>query len=132
MKYCIDTNILVEMSRGNQKIKTQLEIYNPEKICINPIIILELSKGAYLSNRQKEALEFIEELSKEIDLLSFTEETYKIYGKKYAELKKQGKQTQEFDLIIASICITHDATLITLNGKDFKNIEGLRLIELQI
>ena len=131
MLYCVDTNVLIEISRGNPKIKSQLEKYNSEDMCINPISILELSKGAYLSNKQKESLEFIEEITKELDLLDFTKETYKIYGKKYAELKKQGKQTQEFDLIIASICLTHNTSLISLNGKDFRNIEGLKLIELQ-
>ncbi len=131
MRYCIDTNILIEISKGNQRIRSQLEDYNPEKMCINPIIILELTKGAYLSSKEKETTDFIEGITKDLEILNFTEETYKIYGKKFAELKKKGKQTQEFDLIIASICITHETPLITLNGKDFRNIEGLKLIELQ-
>ena len=130
MYYCIDTNIIIEISRGNHNIKSQLEIYDLKKMCINPIIILELSKGAYLSNKPKETLQFIKELTKELNVLPFTEQTYNIYGEKYAELKRKGKQTPEFDLIIASICITHNASLITLNGKDFKGIKELNVIEL--
>ncbi len=46
-----------------------------------------------------------------------------------AELQKKGQKTQEIDLLIGSIVLANDFTLITKNKKDFQNISRIKLIE---
>jgi tRNA(fMet)-specific endonuclease VapC len=41
--------------------------------------------------------------------------------------KKQKIKIKQSDLIIACICLAHDATLVTRNVKDFKNVPGLKI-----
>ena len=49
------------------------------------------------------------------------------FGRLKAQLKKVGKPPPGFDLMIASVALAHDLTLVTHNTRDFQNIPGLRL-----
>ncbi len=124
--YCPDTNILISFFRGDQETVNRMNLIEQQTISTSPIILAELYKGAYAASRQVEALTEIEEFLVRAEVLEFDEHAARIFGQRYNELKKLGKQTQELDLMIASICIAHNAKLITRNGKDFKNIRGLQ------
>ncbi len=131
MLYCLDTNIVIDLLRGDKRLQATIESCIREKIgfCMTPIALAELFKGAYLAARQKDALRLVEDFVHSVELLNFTEQACKLFGYFHAELRKQGKQTQDADLMIGSIALAHDAALVTRNGKDFKNIAGLKIIE---
>jgi len=134
MRYCLDTNVIIDILNNEQKVIDKLKnLQETEKIdaTINPIILAELYKGAFLSNKHEENVRIIKEFTENVEFLEFNKKASFIYGKKFAELKKKGKITQECDLMIASICIANNQTLITLNEKDFKNIEGLNMLSLK-
>ncbi len=126
MRYCIDTNIIIDFFRGDHTIQSKMQ---GNKFCINVLILCELYKGAYLAAHPKEALSFVEEFAQSVEILDFNTESCEIFGELHAGLTKKGKQTQEIDLMIASIAIAHRVPLITRNKKDFVNIPGLDLIE---
>jgi tRNA(fMet)-specific endonuclease VapC len=42
-------------------------------------------------------------------------------------LLRQGIRVSPVDLMIASVALVHDLTLVTHNTRDFQNIPGLRL-----
>lgn len=128
MRHCLDTNIIIDVLRGDESLRSKIASLAPEHLCVTPLILAELFKGAYLAERQAEALKLVEEFTHSMDALEFTEQACKIYGQRYAELAKQGKLAQEFDLMIASIAIAHNAALITRNSKDFVNIKGLKVV----
>jgi len=119
---CLDTNIIIDLFRGKLSLKNSQEEY-----AITPIIACELYKGAYPEVRKHEAAQ-IDELLSYTTFLEFNAEACKIFGELYAELCKKGKQTSDADLMIASICKSHDVTLVTSNKKDFENIPGLKLL----
>ncbi len=129
MLYTLDTNIIIDIIRGNKEIFNKLKEINPEHLCVNPIILCELFKGAYKSNNPEASIILFEEIVKGLEIIEFNNETYHIYGKYFSELKRLGKPIQEYDLLIASLTIAHNTTLITKNIKDFKNIKGLKVIE---
>ena len=128
MLYCLDTNIIVDFFQNEKAIVQKMSELEQQQVTIvcTPIILCELYKGAYLGSRQKERLDLVEAFLKRARILEFTKYAADIFGQRYAELKKQGKQTQEFDLMIASICVAHNAILITRNESDFKNIKNLK------
>ncbi len=131
MLYCLDSSVIIDILRGDASLLAKLEALSSRQsqICITPIVLAELFKGAYLAERQKEALQLVEDFVHSVALLEFNEESAKSFGQKYAELQKQGKQTQEADLMIACIALVHEAIVVTRNKKDFVNISGLKLIE---
>lgn len=131
MLYCLDSNIVIEIYRGmNREIGEKLKNLQEQnvRISINAIIAAELFKGAYLTPEKKEALAFVEKFTPSVELLEFTEQAARVYGQQFAELKKIGKQTQDFDLMIASICIANNAILVTRNENHFANIKELKFV----
>jgi len=128
MLYCLDTNVVISFFRKDIETLQKMKELGQKQvtIAINPIVLCELFRGVHLAQEQKNASELLERFLKSVAIMEFTEEAARTYGKLYAELKKSGKQTQEFDLIIASICIAHNAILVTRNNKDFANINDLK------
>ena len=131
MLYTLDTNIIIDFFHNDeitvQKIKELEE--QQVSLSISIITLCELYKGIYLCKKQELSLNALTILRQRIETLGVTEESAKIYGQKYAELKAQGKPTQDFDLIIASTCMANNAVLVTQNAKDFVNIRGLKAVE---
>ena len=132
MIYCIDTNIIVDIFRGNKDLLNEIENITERKdnFSITVLNLAELFKGAYLSAKKEENLSLIEEFIKNVEILNFNKESSKIYGEIFSELQKKGKQSEEIDLLIASIVLAYDAYLITKNKKHFENISKLKIINI--
>ena len=130
MLYCLDTNIVIDLFRNDPSVKRKLEEIEQQQvhISISPIVLCELWQGVYLAPKQRNPTELIKAFLEDVEIIDFTKDAAEIYGKQYAQLKIAGKQTQEFDLMIASICIAHNAILITRNHKDFANIKDLKMV----
>jgi predicted nucleic acid-binding protein len=128
MLYCLDTNIVIDFFRNDEKIRKKMQERELQNIqlSVTPIVLCELWQGAYLAPKQKNPTDLIVTFLHSADIINFTEEACRIFGEQYALLQKGGRQTQESDLMIAAICIAHDAILITRNENDFKNIKGLK------
>ncbi len=130
MFYCLDTNIIIDFFYNEKEVVERIQELEQQQvqITITPINLCELYRGAYLAPRPKQALERIASFLERVKILEFTEDAALFYGLKYAELKMKGKQTQEFDLLIASVTLAHNAILVTRNHKDFTNIKELKFV----
>ncbi len=130
MLYCLDTNIVINFFRKDTETLKKMKDLEEKQVtvAINPVVLCELFRGVHLAQEQKNASELVDKFLKSVGVMEFTEAAARTYGKLYAELKIAGKQTQEFDLMIASICIAHNAILITRNHKDFANIKDLKIV----
>lgn len=123
--YCLDTNVIIDIFRGNEEIKSKLESLKIDQkgIFVTPISLFELYKGAYLSSKVNEALRLITEFIKTVEILNIDEFACEEFGKEYARLKGVGKIPNETDLMIAAIVKANDLVLITKDKKDFENID---------
>ena len=54
--YCLDTNVIIDIFRGDEKIISKIEKYWNEKIFITSITLCELYKGVYGNKKIKEKL----------------------------------------------------------------------------
>lgn len=121
--YCLDTSIIINFLRGDNfiigKVKELTEIGD---IYITPITLCELFKGIYLSSKSKQELEILDSFISSVFLLDFDKESCKEFGKEHAILKKIGKVTNEFDLMIACIAKKNNLILVTQDKKHFKDM----------
>lgn len=131
MIYCLDTNIIIDFFHNEYIAVQKMQELEQQQVTMvmTPITLCELYRGIYLSKQQEESLNAVLALRQRVQILEFTIEAAKIYGQNYAELKAKGKPTQEFDLMIASICIAHNAILVTRNAKDFAHIKELKVVQ---
>ena len=120
--YCIDTNILIDILRGDEKLALKLQNLHPFRLCISFISLCELYKGAYAYHDSVIKVSDVKNFASSFYFLALDEKICEEFGKMYSELKKKGKMIEESDLLIASAVKVNDLTLIT-RDKDFKNMD---------
>lgn len=125
--YCFDTSVLIDIFNGREQIKKKLEEVSHHILCINPITLCELYKGAAHSAATPRRLAFLESLQEQTEFLEFTELACQIYGDDYLKLKRAGTMVKDPDLMIAAICKAHNKILIMTDKRDFNRIPGLQL-----
>ena len=123
--YCLDTNVIVDILRGDLSLKAKVENLNSE-LFITPITLCELFQGAYGHVNSEEKIRGLEIFLLSCNLLEFDAFSCKEFGNLYSKLKKSGKLIDEFDLIIAAIVKSNDLILVTRDRKDFVNT-GIKL-----
>lgn len=83
--------------------------------------------GAYNSAKINQNLKVIEPFLDSFKVLEFTQISSLIFAKEKARLKKNGNIIADMDLMIASIAIENDCTLISNNIKHFDRVQNLEL-----
>jgi tRNA(fMet)-specific endonuclease VapC len=96
-------------------------------IAISSISLAELYAGAYKRAQPARFLALIADLLQDVAVLNFDSACAEQFGKTRGVLLQQGIQVATADLMIASVALVHNLTLVTHNTADFQNIPGLRL-----
>ena len=120
-----DTNILIEIYRDNAKIIEAVKQIGQENIAVSDVTCAELLYGA----RNKKELQTIRKDLNKLTVLPIQSSVSKLAVKlveKYALSHKLSLP----DALIASTAITHKIKLYTLNIKDFKFLEDMKLVNL--
>lgn len=127
--YCFDTNIVIDMFRGDRALKARIEAVQHlgVEVSVTTLTLCELFKGAYAAQRQEDALKLVRGFVETVRILEQTSAGCEFFGKDYAALKKSGKLTQEIDLMIGCIAKSNGKILVTRNDKHFKNIPDIRI-----
>jgi len=126
-KYLIDSDILIYFLKGKQEVVQKLSQIPIDDLYISRINYTELIYGAYNSAKINQNLKVIEPFLENFTVLEFTKASSLIFAKEKARLKKSGNIIADMDLMIASIAIENDCTLISNNIKHFERIQNLEL-----
>jgi len=126
-KYLIDSDILIYFLKGKQEVVEKLSQIPIDDLYISRINYTELIYGAYNSSKINQNLKVIEPFLDSFKVLEFTQISSLIFAKEKARLKKNGNIIADMDLMIASIAIENDCTLISNNIKHFNRVQNLEL-----
>jgi tRNA(fMet)-specific endonuclease VapC len=127
LKYIIDSDILIYFLKNHPKVVNKFAEAEPDDIAVTIISYAELLFGAYNSLKIKENLSKIKSFLETMTLVNFDKPAADIFARLKSDLRKEGKIISDMDLIIASICIANQWTLITNNLKHFKRIRELKI-----
>ena len=128
MKYFLDTNICIYYLKGSYpKLKQKLLSFNPDTIVIPVITKAELLHGAEKSKQKEDNLKKINQFLLPFKIVDFTDSDASVYASIRSELEKKGTIIGPNDLIIASIVLSNNGTLVTKNVKEFSRIKGLKI-----
>jgi tRNA(fMet)-specific endonuclease VapC len=121
----IDTTIAIYL-RDKHRAFAEAIAQLPRPPMISVLTRVELESGVYRSAADAELLRRrLDVLLGMVDELPFTSAEADVYGQ---ILKGCGySRARVIDRMIAATAIVADATLITINGADFKDIPGLKL-----
>ena len=126
-KYLIDSDILIYFLKGKQEVVERLSQIPINSLYISRINYTELIYGAYNSTKINQNLKVIEPFLESFQVLELTKTSSLIFAKEKARLKKNGNIIADMDLMIASIAIENDCTLISNNIKHFDRVQNLKL-----
>lgn len=92
------------------------------------MVLAELYVWAYNRPDPRKVLAAIDDLLfQEVTLLHYDADCADEFGKVRVQLRRNGIEVSSLDLLIASVALVYDLTLVTNNTADFQNVPGLRL-----
>ncbi len=119
----IDTNIIIELLKGNQQIIERIRLLSNEDLCISVVTYAELIFGARNKTEQLKLEHKLNELLVvDIDLQ---------ISKIFINLMKNYSLSHKLnipDALIASTAIVTKSKVFTLNLKDFRYIPDIELL----
>ena len=121
-KLLVDTNVLIDYSKGHSQLLEKYLIIKEWQPAVNPVIVAEYINDKWLISpeRKRKAEAFI-------DLFTHVDLTKKI-GFKTGELLRTGQAEYLGDALIAATCLTEKMVLLTRNQKHFRKVKGLKLL----
>ncbi len=125
-KLILDTNILIEILKGNESIVSFIQ-NSQARLYISSISKMELFFGA----KDKRELKKLEEFSELFETLEINTQI----SQKAVTLMRQYAKSHNLnipDALIGASAIDFNIPLYTLNIKDFKYMEELRLVEKEV
>lgn len=127
MSFLLDTDICSAHFRRPARLSHRFVQYTG-RLFIPTVVLAELSVWAYKQPDPAPFLETIDIFKRyDVQVLPFDEPSAESFGRLSAWLRPRGVTVTPLDLMIASVALTHDLTLVTHNTSDFAAIPGLRL-----
>jgi tRNA(fMet)-specific endonuclease VapC len=126
MNFLLDTDTCSAHMRRPAKLAHRL-IQHAGRVAIAAITLAELYAGAYKHSQSPRLLALIADLLQEVPVIDFDPACAERFGQVRGALLQRGVSVPTVDLMIASVALVHDLTLVTHNTADYRNIPALRL-----
>lgn len=126
--YTLDTNHVREALRRNpQYLQKQRQAYNRDRlVLVNAISYYETRRGLlYMNMRGK--LGLFDKIVRQTGIVPLDKTALDIAAELHVDLRGKGQLIEDADLLMATIALAHDLTLLTANVRHFVRIESLRI-----
>jgi predicted nucleic acid-binding protein len=130
LRYLVDTDWIIDHFNGRKDVTEKLKEYAREGLTTSIITVAELYEGVFGSKDFNKSSKALETFLNGITIINIDIEICKIFGEKRHKLRKAGNLIGDFDLMIASICLRHNLTLLTNNRKHYERIDNLQIISI--
>jgi len=125
-----DTTVLIKVERNGADLTSLLNGRNDGPFGISVVSIAELLHGAHRADteeRKASRFAFVEKLCEIFPVFDYDVAAAKIFAEIWSNTARKGICVGINDLIIASTAISRGYSVLTINKKDFENIDGLHL-----
>ena len=126
MIFLLDTDTCSAHMRRPSRLAHRFVQYSGG-LALPTIVLAELHAGAYKHPHPTKLLALIADLLQEVQILDFDSACAEQFGQVRGTLLQKGISVSRMDLLIASVALVHNLTLVTHNTADYQNIPGLRL-----
>jgi tRNA(fMet)-specific endonuclease VapC len=127
VSFLLDTDMCIYWLKGRKSVKDKLLAAGWDQVAISVITQAELYYGAYNSNRVEQNLKRADDFISQFPMLSLRDATLKRFGQLKAQLRQSGQPLPDFDLLIASVALVENRTLVTNNTRHYQRIPDLQL-----
>lgn len=129
--HLLDTNLCISLLRGGDvgnRIFGKIQTFQPGELAVASVTVAELAFGAERSTRNSESKR-VRRMLKDLVVLDFDESSAWIYGELRQKLTNDGQMIGGMDLLIASVALNSQLTLVTHNTREFARIKTLKLVD---
>ncbi len=126
MSFLLDTDTCSAHMRRPGGLAHRFFQYS-SSITIPSIVLAELYAGADRHPAPTRLLALIGDLLQEVRVIDFDAGCAEKFGQLRGTLQLLGISVPTTDLMIASVALAHDLTLVTHNLCDYQNVPGLRI-----
>jgi tRNA(fMet)-specific endonuclease VapC len=124
----LDTNTCIYfLNQASEKIVERFKALSPSEIRLPAITVAELYYGAEKSKYKAKNRQRVKRFVTAFEIVSFDEEACDTYAKIRHSLEKSGTPIGPMDILIASISLAHNFSLVTNNVDEFKRVKGLKV-----
>ncbi|NMG45325.1 PIN domain-containing protein [Aromatoleum toluvorans] len=125
MRYLLDTNVVIALSKGVPAVVGRLENCAATDIALSPIVMSEIEYGIAKSKRQEHNRRIFDAIMGGFPVVPFDAAAARHYGSLRAELESAGKIIGANDMLIAAQALALGSVLVTDNVREFSRIDGL-------
>jgi len=129
MKYALDANIVSYYLKGNSAIIERVagETDAGNSIIIPPTVFYEIKRWLLTVGSTKN-LAFFEAMCSLSGIGTIDRDILEIAAMVSSNLQRKGVTIGDNDILISAYCIRHGLTIVTNNGKHFRHIPGLAMV----
>ncbi|MGA2225209.1 MAG: type II toxin-antitoxin system VapC family toxin [Syntrophobacteraceae bacterium] len=128
--HLIDTDWIIHYLLGEDHITQELRRLRSDGLAVSVISLAEVYEGVFYSRDPKTSLKGFKDFLEGVSILGVDEDICSVFAKERGRLRREGSLIGDFDLLIASTCLSHDLTLLTNNVRHFERVNGLRFVSL--
>ena len=129
MKYLLDTNICIYIIKKKpEQVINTLSKMDPSTIAISAVTWSELIYGVEKSQTPEKNHQALSHFITPFEILPWTEKEAYHCGEIRAKLSQLGTPIGPFDCQIAGHALALNLTLVTNNEKEFRRVDGLKII----
>ncbi len=127
MSYLLDTNTCIVFLNGRAiGVRRKLETLSPREVFVCSVVKAELFYGAMKSVDPQRTLSGQQVFLNQFASLPFDDAAAEAYGQIRSKLDRAGTPIGPNDLMIASIAMSNQLTLVTHNLREFGRISDLK------
>ena len=122
MRYLLDTNILIDISKGAADKLLILEKLGEDQMTTSVICL-----GEFLEGLDANGVNKLERMINGLTTLEIGQKEIYIFAEIRKQLRPKGILIDNMDILIAATAIANDLILITDNLKHFSRVKGLKI-----
>ncbi len=128
-QYLLDTNICIEILRGNEVVEDKILSTGLDDCFISEITVIELKVGEELGKARapkgKYHNQFVDKFINSMNVLPI-HSAIELFAKEKVRLQLAGTPaSNNFDLLIGCTAVANNLVMVTDNIKDFKRIDNI-------
>lgn len=125
MRYLLDTNILVYAYKNLGSCRRKLDAQEPQRICICPLNLYELSVGIAKSQQPQALQLFMNDMLQRYTQIAFDNGAASEAARVRGTLERLGTPIGPMDALFVGIALANDLTLVTRNTREFARVPNL-------
>jgi tRNA(fMet)-specific endonuclease VapC len=128
VRYLLDSDVCIPFLKGSDaQLRDRILALEEEEGALCSVVRAELAFGARHSRRVDSNLKRVAELFEMFRSMPFDDAAADHYGVVRAQLEQSGTPIGGNDLMIASIALAGDLTLVSRSVSEFRRVAGLRI-----